>query len=78
MSKSALKDIAERVVRTFVAAFLALYLPTILGASTLGGLWNAGVADQAAAAGVAAVVTLVIGLLGVQVNGSDDASMLKK
>lgn len=76
-SSAALKDVAERAVRTFAQAFLALYAPVVVGASHLGGLLNLSVADKAATAGVAAVFSVVVGLLGVRVGSSrDDASVL--
>lgn len=76
MSKKALLDVAERVVRTFAATFLGLYLPVILGADKLSALVDLSVADKAAAAGVASVVTLVIGLVSTKVKDSDNASVL--
>jgi hypothetical protein len=76
MSREAVKDIAERAARTFVQAFLALYAPVILGAGSLGGLLDLSVADKAATAGVAAVFTVLTGLVGVKVGKSgDDASL---
>lgn len=76
LSRDAVKDVAERTVRTFVVAFVALYAPVILGADSLGGLLDLSVADKAATAGVAAVFTSLVGLLGVQLGSSkDDASV---
>ena len=76
MSKKAILDVAERVLRTFAATFLGLYLPVILGADRLSSLVDLSVADKAGAAGVASVVTLVIGLLGSQLKDKDNASLL--
>lgn len=76
MTKKAAIDIAERTVRTFVAAFLGLYTPVLLGADSLRQLVDLSVADKAATAGVVAVVTLIIGLLGAQVNDKDTSSVL--
>jgi purine-cytosine permease-like protein len=76
MSKKAALDVAERIVRTFVATFLGLYLPVILGADKLSALVDLSTADKAAAAGVASVVTLVLGLLGTQVKDKDTGSVL--
>lgn len=77
MNGSAVKDIAERAARTFAVAFLALYAPVVLGASSLGGLLDLSVADKAATAGVAAVFTVLVGLVGVKLGSSkDDASVL--
>jgi hypothetical protein len=76
VSKEAVKDIAERAVRTFVVAFAAVYAPVILGAGSLGGIIDLSVADKAATAGVAALFTVVLGLLGVNAGSSkDDASI---
>ena len=75
-TREAVKDIAERAVRTFAVAFLALYAPVVLGAGTLGGLIDLSVADKAATAGVAAVFTVLVGLVGVKLGKSgDDASV---
>jgi hypothetical protein len=79
ISKEAVKDIAERAVRTFVVAFAAVYAPVVLGASSLGGIIDLSVADKAATAGVAALFTVALGLLGVKAGGSsDNASVLGK
>ncbi len=76
LSVEAVKDVAERAVRTFVQTFLALYAPVVLGAGSLGGLLDLSVADKAAAAGVAAVLTLVMGVVGTKLgNSGDDASV---
>lgn len=76
MSMDAVKDIAERAVRTFLAVFAGMYAPVVLGAHSLGGLLSLSVADKAATAGVAAVVTVVLGAVGVKLGSSpDDASV---
>lgn len=76
MSRDAVKDIAERAVRTFVQTFLALYAPVVLGAGSLGGLLDLSTADKAATAGIAAVFTVLTGLVGVRAGSSpDDASV---
>lgn len=76
MSRDAVKDVAERAVRTFVQVFLAMYAPVVLGAGSLGGLLDLSTADKAATAGVAAVFTVLTGLLGVKLgSSSDDASV---
>lgn len=74
LSREAVKDVAERAVRTFVVAFLALYAPVVLGASSLGGLLDLSVADKAATAGVAAVFTVLVGLLGTKVGDPNSSS----
>jgi hypothetical protein len=76
MTRDAVKDVAERAVRTFVQVFLAMYAPVVLGAGSLGGLLDLSTADKAATAGIAAVFTVLTGLLGVKVGSSpDDASV---
>jgi hypothetical protein len=77
LTRSAVKDVAERAARTFVVAFAAVYAPVVLGAGSLGGLLDLSVADKAATAGVAALASVVLGLLGVKLGSSrDDASVL--
>lgn len=76
MTREAVRDVAERVVRTFVQAFIATYAPVILGAESLGGLGNLSVADKAATAGVVAALTLIMGVIGTKMGSSeDDASV---
>lgn len=77
VSKDAAKDIAERAARTFVVAFLAVYAPVVLGSSSLGGLVDLSVADKAATAGVAALLTVVLGLVGVKLGSSKDNASLQ-
>ena len=78
ITKKAALDLAERVVRTFVAVFAGLYVPAILGADSLDKLVDLSLADKAATAGVVAVLTLLLGVIGVNVKDGDDASLLKK
>lgn len=76
MTRDAVKDVAERAVRTFVQVFLAMYAPVVLGAGSLGGLLDVSTADKAATAGVAAVFSIVMGLVGAKMGSSpDDASV---
>lgn len=76
LTTKAVKDVAERAVRTFVQTFLALYAPVVLGADSLGGVLDLSTADKAAAAGVAAVLSVVMGAIGANVGSSkDDASV---
>lgn len=72
MSSAALKDVAERALRTFVQTFLAMYAPVVLGAGSLGGLLSVSTADKAATAGIAAVFAIVVGLFGTKVGSSPD------
>ncbi len=77
MSREAVMDVLERALRTFLQVFVGLYIPVILGANSLGGLIDLTMADKAAAAGVAAVLAVIFGVVGTQVGSSDDdASML--
>ena len=56
--------------------FLALYAPGGLGAGSLGGLLSLAAADKAATAGIAAVFTVVMGVLGAKAgSSSEDASV---
>lgn len=77
VNSEAVKDLAERAVRTFAQTFLALYAPVVLGATSLGGVLSLGVADKAAAAGVAAVLSLVMGVLGVKAGSSEDNASIR-
>lgn len=77
LTSAALKDLAERAVRTFAQTFLALYAPVVLGADSLGGVLDLSTADKAAAAGIAAVLSLVMGAIGTKAGSSgDNASVL--
>lgn len=76
LSSAAVKDVAERAVRTFVQTFLAVYAPVVLGAGSLGGLADLSTADKAATAGLAAVFSIVMGVVGAKVGSSnEDASV---
>jgi hypothetical protein len=77
LSSAAVKDVAERAVRTFAQVFLATYAPVVLGAGSLGGLLDLSVADKAATAGVAAVLTIVMGVLGVKVGSTGDNASVR-
>jgi hypothetical protein len=77
LSSAAVKDVAERAVRTFAQVFLATYAPVVLGAGSLGGLLDLSVADKAATAGVAAVLTIVMGVLGVKAGSSEDNASVR-
>jgi hypothetical protein len=66
------KDLLERVVRTFLAVFLGV----ALAAAPDGGI-TLEIAQQAALAGVAAVMTLILGVLTKPVGNADTASVIK-
>lgn len=72
LSSAAVKDVAERAVRTFAQVFLAMYAPVVLGAGSLGGLLDVSTADKAATAGIAAVFSIVMGLVGTKAGSSPD------
>lgn len=76
LSSAAVKDVAERAVRTFVQTFLAMYAPVVLGAGSLGGLLDVSTADKAATAGIAAVFAIVVGLVGTKVGTPDNGSVV--
>ena len=65
------KDLVERIVRTFLAAASTVLLAD--GTNLL----DVSVWEGAAVAGYTAVVTLIMGLLSL-VNGSEDASFRKR
>lgn len=71
-----LRDMLERVVATFAMAFLALYVPAILGGGgSLAVMADLGILDKAAFAGVAAVLSLVKALIAKKVGDSESASL---
>lgn len=77
LTLEAVKDVGERAVRTFVQTFLAMYAPVVLGAGSLGGLLDLSTADKAATAGIAAVFTVVMGVLGVNAGSSEDNASIR-
>lgn len=72
MTKQYLKDLVERVLTTFVGAFLGAV--TVTNAADWGSLsmWQ-----SAAAAGGAAVISLLKGLLASRVGDKSTASLVK-
>jgi hypothetical protein len=77
LTLEAVKDVAERSVRTFVQTFLALYAPVVLGAGSLGGLLSLSTADKAATAGLAAVFAVVMGTVGAKAGSSEDNASVR-
>lgn len=69
-------DLAERVILTFVGAFVTLYVTTILASGSLQVMGDASVLDKAAVAGIAASAPLVIGLIGFNVGDPTTASIV--
>jgi hypothetical protein len=65
------KDLLERVVRTFLAVFLG----AALAAAPDGGI-TLDIAQQAAMAGLAAVLTLILGIVSKPVGDTDSAGVL--
>jgi hypothetical protein len=78
MLPSTMKDIVERVVRTFVVTFVGLYAPVLLGAQSLNQLLDLSVADKAFTAGIVSALTLVLAVVGANVGDLDDSSFLSK
>lgn len=73
------RDVAERVVATFLLTFLGLYIPS-LNPDGMGGLerlTDMSVASKCALAGTVAVLSLVKGLLASQVGQPDSASLAR-
>lgn len=66
-----LKDLLERIVRTFIVTFLGV----ALAAAPDGGI-SLELAQQAALAGTAAVGTLVLGILSKPVGNTNSAGVL--
>jgi TRAP-type C4-dicarboxylate transport system permease large subunit len=77
LTKEAVKDVAERAVRTFVQTFLALYAPVVLGAGSLGGLLDLSTAEKAATSAIAAVFAIVTGVLGVQTGSTKENASVR-
>ena len=70
-------DLAERVVLTFVGAFIAVYLTAFLvGNADLAFLKDPGLFNKAGTAGIAAIVPLVSGLIGFRVGDKNTASVV--
>ncbi len=70
------RDLFERVLATFAGAFLALYLPYLLSDGTgVERLADLSVLSKSAVAGVAAVLSLVKGLVAHRLGKTDSASL---
>lgn len=76
-SVDVVKELASRAARTFAGAFAAVYAPVILGAGHLSALVDLSVADKAATAGLAAVASIVLGLLGIQTGDPESVKLGK-
>ncbi len=72
------RDLAERVGATFVMAFLALYLPPLLmDGAAVENLADLSVLSKAATAGVAAMLSLIKGLLAQRYGNPESASLVR-
>lgn len=70
-------DLVERVVLTFVGAFIAVYLLALASAnSATDTLSNKELLDNAITAGIAATIPLVSGLIGFRVGDRNTASII--
>lgn len=70
-------DLAERVVLTFVGAFVAVYLAAFAaGDADIAFLRDPDLFNKAGTAGIAALVPLISGLLGFRVGDKNTASMI--
>lgn len=70
-------DLAERVLLTFVGAFIAVYLAAFAaGEADLAFLKDPGLFNKAGTAGIAAIIPLVSGLIGFRVGDKNTASVL--
>jgi len=70
-------DLAERVVLTFVGAFVAVYIAAFAkGQADLAFLRDPDLFDKAQVAGMAAIVPLISGLLGFRVGDKGTASVI--
>ena len=70
-------DLAERVVLTFVGAFVAVYLAAFAaGDADIAFLRDPDLFNKAGTAGIAALVPLISGLLGFRVGDKNTASVI--
>lgn len=77
LTKRRVIDISERVLLTFVGAFIAIYLAAFAkGDAELAFLKDPGLFNKAAEAGIAAVVPLISGLVGFKVGDKATASVV--
>lgn len=72
-----LKDLAERVLLTFVGAFIAVYLAAFAAnGSDLSFFTDSDLLNKAGVAGIAAVVPFVAGLIGFKTGDRGTASVV--
>lgn len=77
MNYRRLKDITERVVVTFVGAFIGIYLFAFAqGQADLAFLRDPGLFEKGKQAGIAATVPLVLGLFGLRIGDKNTGSII--
>lgn len=78
MVSKRVKDLGERVILTFIGAFIGVYMLAIGGGnSATEALSNKELLDNAVTAGIAATVPLVSGLIGFRVGDRNTASIIR-
>lgn len=71
------KDLAERVILTFVGAFVAVYIAAFAaGQADVAFLKDPNLLNKAETAGIAALIPLISGLIGFKVGDKTTASVL--
>ncbi len=77
VTKRQVIDLSERVLLTFVGAFIAVYIAAFAsGNADLAFLKDPGLFNKAGTAGIAALVPLVSGLVGFKVGDKQTASVI--
>lgn len=77
MVSKRVKDLVERVVLTFIGAFIGVYMLALAGAaSATDVLSNQELLDNAITAGIASIIPLVSGLIGFRVGDKNTASIV--
>mgnify|MGYP001558674614 FL=1 len=76
-TKRRIIDLSERVILTFVGAFIAVYLAAFaVGEADIAFLKDPGLFSKAGTAGIAAIFPLVSGLIGFKVGDKNSASVV--
>lgn len=76
-TKRKIIDLAERVLLTFVGAFIAVYIAAFAaGQADVAFLKDPGLLNKAGTAGIAAIIPLVSGLIGFKVGDKSTASVV--
>lgn len=72
-----IKDLAERVILTFVGAFIAVYLAAFAtSGNDLSFFTDSDLLNKAGVAGIASIVPLIAGLIGFKVGDKGTASVV--